>query len=75
MKINLHDEYLFKALNDSNAVSYSPFVGAAVANRLQTHLQTANIHGGETIHSFRSGCAITLSFLGVSPDDTVRHVG
>ena len=75
MKINLRDGYLFRALNDTNAVSDSPFVGAAVANRLKTHLQMANIHGGETMHSFRSGCAITLSLLGVSPDDIARHVG
>ena len=27
------------------------------------------------MHSFRSGCAITLSLLGVSPDDIARHVG
>ena len=63
MKINLRGGYLFRALNDANAVSDSPFVGAAVANRLKTHLQMANIHGGETMHSFRSGCAIA------------RHVG
>ena len=75
MKINLREGYLFRALNDANAVSDSPFVGAAVANRLKTHLQMANIQGGETIHSFRSGCAITLSLLGVSPDDIARHVG
>lgn len=71
MKINLREGYLFRALNDTNAVSDSPFVGAAVANRLKTHLQMANIHGGETMHSLRSGCAITLSLLGVSPDDRV----
>ena len=47
MKINLREGYLFKALNDTNAVSDSPFVGAADANRLKTHLQMANIHGGE----------------------------
>ena len=75
MKINLCKGYLFRALNDANAVSDSPFVGAAVANRLKTHLQMANIHGGETMHSFPSGCAITLSLLGVSPDDIARHVG
>ena len=75
MNINLREGYLFRALNDANAVSDSPFVGAAVANRLKTHLQMANIHGGETMHSFRSGCAITLSLLGVSPDDIARHVG
>ena len=75
MKSNLREGYLFRALNDANAVSDSPFVDAAVANRLKTHLQMANIHGGETMHSFRSGCAITLSLLGVSPDDIAIHVG
>lgn len=75
MKINFHEGYLFRALIDANVVSDSPFVGAAVANRLQTHLQMANIHGGETMHSFRSVCAVTLSLLGVSPDDIARHVG
>ena len=35
----------------------------------------ANIHGGETMHSFRSECAITLSLLGVSPNDIARHDG
>ena len=75
MKINLREGYLFRALNDANAVSDSPFVGAAVANRLKTHLQMANIHGGETMNSFGSGCAIALSLLGVSPDDIARHVG
>ena len=53
MKINLREGYLFRALIDANAVSDSPFVGAAVANRLKTHLQMANIHGGETMHSFK----------------------
>ena len=75
MNINLREGYLFRALNDTNAVSDSPFVGAAVANRLKTHLQMANIHGGEIMHSFLNGCAITLSLLGVSPDDVARHVG
>lgn len=75
MKINLREGYLLRALIDANRVSDSLFVGAAVANRLQTHLQMANIHGGKTMHSFRSGCAITLSLLGVSPDDIARHVG
>ena len=75
MNINLREGYLFRALNDANAVSDSPFVGAAVANRLKTHLQMANIHGGETMHSFGSSCAITLSLLGVRPHDIARRVG
>ena len=27
------------------------------------------------MHSFRSGCSITLSLLGVSSEDVARHVG
>ena len=51
------------------------FVGAAVPNRLKTHLQLANIQGGETMYSFRSVRAVTLFLLGASPDDIARHVG
>ena len=32
------------------------------------------IHSGESMHSFRSGCSITLSLLGVS-SDVMKHVG
>ena len=75
MKINLREGYLFRVLNDANTVSDSNCCPDKWTNRLKTHLQMANIHGGETMHSFRSGCAITLSLLGVSPDDIARHVG
>ena len=33
------------------------------------------MHNGETMHSFRSGCSITMSLIGVSPEDVARHVG
>lgn len=42
---------------------------------LNKHLITLNIHNGETMHSFRSGCSITLSLLGASPADVAQHVG
>jgi len=75
MSINLRGGYLFRTLNSTGEVSASPFTGSAVANRLTHHLNNAGINSGETMHSFRSGCSITLSLLGVSPADVARHVG
>ena len=75
MQINLRDGYLFRSLNSRGEVSNSPFIGSAVANRLTRHLQATGIHDGETMHSFRSGCSITLSMLGVPPEEVASHVG
>lgn len=75
MSVNLREGYLFRVLNSKNAVSEDPFVGSAIANRLFLHLRSAGIYNGETMHSFRSGCSITLSLLGVPSEDVARHVG
>lgn len=75
MGIDLRRGYLFRSLDRKGRVSESPFTGSAVANRLSLHLKTLGIHEGETMHSFRSGCSITLSLMGVSAEDVARHVG
>lgn len=75
MGVNLRDGYLFRISDKKGHVSDAPFTGSAVASRLTLHLKTLNIHQGETMHSFRGGCAITLSLLGVSQQDVARHVG
>ena len=74
MTVNLRDGHLFRTTNKST-VSTSPFIGSAVANRLIQHLKTLGIHNGESMHSFRSGCSITLSLLGVTSEEVARHVG
>ena len=74
MAVNLRDGHLFRTTNKT-AVSTSPFIASAVANRLVQHLKTLGIHNGESMHSFRSGCSITLSLLGVSSEEVARHVG
>ncbi|KAJ7322058.1 hypothetical protein OS493_033224 [Desmophyllum pertusum] len=56
-------------------VSENPFIGSAVAARLTSYLEHLGISEGETMHSFRSGCSITLSMLGVPVADIARHVG
>ena len=65
MGVNLREGYLFRVLNSKSEVSEDTFVGSAVANRLASHLRSAGIYDGETMHSIRSGCSITLSLLGV----------
>ena len=74
MTVNLRDSHLFRTTNKST-VSTSPFIGSAVANRLVQHLKTLGVHNGESMHSFRSGCSITLSLLGVTSVEVARHVG
>ena len=75
MSIDLRDGYLFRSTNKKGAVSSKPFIGSTIANRLSLHLTTLKMHNGETMHSFRSGCSITMSLIGVSPEDVARHVG
>ena len=74
MFIDLRDGYLFRFNNKKGAVSNKPFIGSAIANRLSLHLATLRMHNGKTINSFRSGCSITMSLIGVSPEDIARHV-
>ena len=51
------------------------FKGSAVGNRLKKHPTTLKISDRETMHSFRSGCSITLPPLGDSNDYVAHHVG
>ena len=75
MNIDLRDGYLFRAAESASWISHHPFVGSTIANRLKLHTKNAGILGNETMHSFRSGCSITLSLLGVNTEDVARHVG
>jgi len=75
MSIDLKDGHLLRSTDKKGAVSGKTYIGSAIANRLSLHLALLGIHHGETMHSFRSGCSITMSLIGVSPEDIVRHVG
>ena len=67
--LKLQEGFLFRATDPKGRVSTKPFLGFTVANRLRLHLTTLC----ETMHSFRSGCSITLSLLGASDDQVARH--
>ena len=74
MGLDLQSGFLFRTTY-GNSVTEEPFVGPAVYNRLKLYLQKINADEGETPHSSRAGCSITLSLLGVHKEDISRHVG
>ena len=75
MNIKLREGFLFRATDPNGRVSTKPFVGSTVTNRLRLHLTTLKIHEGETMHSFRGVCSITLALFGTRHDQVARHVG
>lgn len=74
LSVDLRDGFLFKSMDKRGAVSNKTF-GLAAAGRLTPYLKALNIFDGETVHSFRSGCPITLSLTGVPMEDVARHAG
>ena len=52
-----------------------PLTSSTAESRLKLYLRQANIDAGETLHSFRSGCALTLTFSGSNLADIMSHVG
>ena len=67
LDIKLGDGYLFRSTK-GNSVLNEPFAGSAVHSRLKVYLKEAGVDEGETPHSARSGCSITLTLLGVSKE-------
>ena len=75
MSINLEGGYLFRTTDRQGRVSTTPYVGTAVEKNLKKYLEALDISDGETMHSFRSGCSITLALLGVPYSKIANHVG
>ena len=74
MQTDLCDGYRFRSTDKHNRISNNPFIASSIAARLNTHLDHLGIADGETMHSFHSGCSITLSKLGASIEDIATHV-
>jgi hypothetical protein len=52
-----------------------PFSSSAGNSRLKHYLKDLNVFDGETPHSSRSGCALTLMWLGIDVEGIKSHVG
>ena len=75
LKINLKSGYLFRPTNQQGAIVNAAFTSSAAEARLRTYLNEMGSDDGETLHGFRSGCAITLALSGVELSEVMDHVG
>lgn len=75
INIQISEGYLFRATTKAGHVSDKPFIGSAVYNRFKQYLKDTGLDEGETPHSFRSGCSITLELLGVPKETIAKHLG
>ena len=74
LKVDLRSGFLFRSTKGSS-VTAEPFLGSAVYNRLKFYLGALGLDSGETPHSLRAGCSITLSLLGVPEGAILKHIG
>eukprot|EP00794_Sanderia_malayensis_P015556 gene15556-biopygen13268 len=75
MSIDLRAGFLFRTTDRQGRITTDAFTGSAVANRLKKYMSELSIFEGETVHSFRSGCSVTMALLGVPLSGIARHVG
>lgn len=68
-KVDLTREYLFRVVSEIESVFDKPVSYSFVYQRLIYYLTTLGIYDGETSHSFRAGCAITMALT-----DSVENV-
>lgn len=75
--LNLAAGFLFRLVTEDGKVLDAPVTYSAIYERLQFYLQTLGIDEGETPHSLRAGCAITLAMMGenVQTDSVMSHIG
>ena len=73
--INLITSYLFRPTTTDNGVRDATLSSATAEARLKLYLKQMKADEGETLHGFRSGCAITLALTGADLSEIMEHVG
>ncbi len=75
--ICLSPGYLFRLVDRSRGVLDTPLTYDAIYVRLRRYLSRLGIYQGETPHSLRGGCAVTMAWSGAarSADDLMSLVG
>ena len=53
----------------------TPLLSSTTESRFRKYPRDSQIDSGETLHSFRSSCALTLAFSGFPLADVMSHVG
>ena len=59
LRVSVTNGYLFRPTNHQGHIVNKPFTISSAEARLKLYLKEAQIDEGETLHSFRSGSAIT----------------
>ena len=75
LQVDLRSGYLFRPTNPQGAIVNEPFSSSTAEVRLKTYLKAMGSDNRETLHGFRSGCAITLALSGVELSEIMDHVG
>lgn len=74
--INLNNGFLFRIQDiKSKAIIDKSVTTSSMSERLKTHLSAIGMYQGESGHSMRRGCAITLRLLGVDDASINQHIG
>ena len=73
--IDLSKGYLFRPTTPQGDIVYKPLSSSPAQKRLRVSLKEACLDEEETLHSFRSDCAITLALSGAQLADVMSHVG
>lgn len=75
LQIGLDTGYLFRISNKVGQIIDKPMSSGLITDRIKMHLKAINLYEGETSHSTRRGCAITLRMMGVNDDQINQHIG
>ena len=75
LRISVTNGYLFRPTNPHGHIVNKPLASSTADELLKLYLNEAQIYEGETLHSFRSGSAITLALSGSKLADIMSHVG
>ncbi|XP_065927883.1 uncharacterized protein [Magallana gigas] len=75
--VDLSCGYLFRVVTEGARVLDQPVSYSVVYDRLRVYLRKLGADEGETPHSFRAGCAVTLAMSGSVSEvgQIMRHVG
>ena len=75
LSVELTHGYHFGPTTRSVGIQDVPLTSSSALARLRAHLKEMGTADAETLHGFRSGCAITLALLGAELSETIHHIG
>ena len=75
LSVELTLGYHFHPTTRSGGIQDVPLTSSSALVRLRAHLKEMGSDDAETLHGFRSRCAITLALLGAELSETIHRIG